>query len=110
VKVTLSALDNAAFARAAPDGELVGTVGAKVVLEDWGSDWNMLELDTPLEYLGRAHPWVLIRSRWQGHTVGGYRDTAVFILLPKGTPTVPGVRSADFDFVSWGLAHTLGAA
>jgi hypothetical protein len=106
MRVHLSDFENTAIAKAAPAEELSGTVIRRVALRDWGDDWFLLALDTPLEYHGRSYDQILIRSRLVGYELGRDKWTSVFVLvLPD--PSVldkSAVDSKDFDHVSWALA------
>ena len=89
-----------------------GSVVRRVALADWGDDWYLLHLDQPFEYAGHTHDQVLIRSRWEGHTVGAAEPTSVFILLIPHLSALdaPKPSSASFEHVAWGMAHALPAA
>lgn len=93
-------------AKAAPADGLLGTMGRRVALQDWGDNWLLLALDAPLEYHGQLYNEVLIRSRLVGSELGIDSWTSVFVLvlpdpavLNKAT-----VSSADFEHVTWATA------
>ena len=66
LRICLSGFDNTAVAKAAPAGGLTGTVVRRMALQDWGDNWFLLALDTPLGYHGKPYSQVLIRSQATG--------------------------------------------
>jgi hypothetical protein len=89
-----------------------GTVVRQIALEDWGSDWLILQLVDPFDYqLGSLHTGFravvithfLIRSRWDGCPIGA-RQTSVFLLLDPDRllETKHTFRSTDFLHICWG--------
>jgi hypothetical protein len=107
VRVRVSAFDNMSVAATAPSGGLVGDVLRKLALRDWGDDWLLVKLDKPLEYGGRTHDQIFIRSRWEGRHIGGTVPTSVFVLTwaADAAASVDGeLTSRDFDHVSWAMA------
>ncbi len=57
---------NEAFAEILPrDGTVERSVGAK-----GGAAWAVFFLDRPVDYEGRTYSHFLLRSRWQGQTIG----------------------------------------
>jgi hypothetical protein len=108
MRIHLSDFENTAIAKAAPVEGFAGTVVRSVALRDWGDDWFLLALDTPLKYHGRSYDQVLIRSRLAGYELGRDEWTSVFVLVML-YPSVldkSAVDSKDFDHVSWASAHT----
>ena len=94
-----------------------GTVARQITLEDWGSDWLVLQLHESFEYqLGslqtgfRAARIIhfLVRSRWAGHAIGA-RQTSVFLLLDAHhvLETKQQFRSTDFIHICWGIIPPL---
>jgi hypothetical protein len=90
-----------------------GTVARQITLEDWGSDWLVLQLDEPFEYqlgsldIGFRATTVthfLVRSRWASHTIGA-QQTSVFLLVDADhvLDTRHQFRSTDFIHVCWGM-------
>jgi hypothetical protein len=90
-----------------------GTVVRQVTLEDWGSDWLVLQLHEPFEYqLGSLDTGFravtithfLVRSRWAGYAIGA-QQTSVFLLLDADhvLDTKEQFRSADFLHICWGI-------
>lgn len=103
---------NDAFGRVLPPRGAAGTLTRQIALGGWGDDWYVLSLDNPIEYDGRIHAQLLIRSRWDGHSIGEKEPTSVFILLVPD-PTVLDVSAVDpatVHQVAWGMAHTLEVA
>jgi hypothetical protein len=109
VRIRLSDFENTAVASAVPSAGLCGTAVRRVALTDWGDNWLLLQLDSPLEYHGQYHERVLVRSRWQGYDVGGPDATSVFVLLIPDAAVLdrPAHTSQDFEHVSWANATTL---
>lgn len=108
MRISLAYYDqNERFAACLPRA---GTVTRRVPLKGWGDDWYLLNLDEPFEYEGRRHDQVLIRSRWEGYRVGGWKPTSVFILLiPNAAALAPPTpRPKEFHHVAWGMARTVG--
>src|SRR3982750_3729850 len=90
-----------------------GTVIRQITLEDWGSDWLVLQLPQPFEYqLGSLDTGFraatitqfLVHSRWAGHAIGG-QQTSVFLLLDadRVLDTKQQFRSTDFIHICWGI-------
>ena len=63
MRIHLSDFENTAIAEDAPSEGLSGTVVRRIALRDWGDNWLLLALDSPLKYHGESHNQVLIRSR-----------------------------------------------
>jgi hypothetical protein len=95
-----------------------GRIVRELSLSDWGSGWNLLELDEPFDYQHKvAEPYVfkllhitqlLIKSRWEGFAIGAAEPTSVFVLLIPD-PSIFGnenISSKDFIHVCWGMVHT----
>jgi hypothetical protein len=101
--------ENRSFGLALGSEGVVGTVVRQLSLTDWGDDWLLLQLQRPFSYEGRQHNQILVRSREQGHPLGGSQPTSVFTLLiiDPSVLEYPEVSSKDFDFVSWSEATTL---
>jgi hypothetical protein len=90
-----------------------GRVARQITLEDWGSDWLVLQLDEPFGYqLGSLETGFraatvthfLVRSRWPGHAIGA-QQTSVFLLLDADhvLDTKQQFRSTDFVQACWGM-------
>jgi hypothetical protein len=90
-----------------------GTAIRQITLEDWGSDWLVLQLHEAFEYqLGSLDTGFrlaqithfLVRSRWAGHAIGA-RQTSVFLLLDVDhvLDTKKQFRSMDFIHICWGI-------
>jgi len=90
-----------------------GTVVRQITLEDWGSDWLVLELHEPFEYqLGSLDTGFraarithfLVRSRWAGHAIGT-QQTSVFLLLDTdhALESKEQFHSTDFIHICWGM-------
>jgi hypothetical protein len=98
---------NEDFARFLP---VTGMVTQQLAMEGGASDWLVLKLETPIKYHKPSHQrghdviHLLIRSRWEGHSIG-CDQTSVFILLD--TEQVVGTKNsyvdADFLHVCWGM-------
>lgn len=91
---------------APPREGVVGVATRRLALRDWGEDWTLLKLETGFDYRGRHHDRLLIRSRWEGHSLNSKSETSVFILLVRD-PTALDKQlpeSADFERASWGMA------
>jgi hypothetical protein len=99
MRILLSKFDNVSIAEAAPATGLSGTVVRRIALQDWGDNWFLLALDTPLTYHGQSYDQVLIRSRWAGFEVGGGKSTSVFVLAPPSPEVLDKneVTSKDFE-------------
>jgi len=111
LRIRLSDFENTAVAEASPADGLSGTVVRRIALQDWGDNWLLLALDSPLKYHGESHNQVLIRSRLVDYELGRDKWTSVFILtLPN--PAVlekSAVNSKDFEHVTWASATLLPA-
>jgi hypothetical protein len=90
-----------------------GMVVRQITLEDWGSDWLVLQLHEPFEYqLGGLDTGFrsarithfLVRSRWAGYVIGA-QQTSVFLLLDADhvLETRQQFRSTDFTHICWGI-------
>lgn len=88
-----------------------GTVMRQLAIADWGNDWHLVALDKPFVYGSVEHKEILVRSRWQGHTLGDAEPTAVFIFLIPNPVVLrkPLPRADEFEHVAWGMATTLVA-
>jgi hypothetical protein len=107
-RVRLTDSDNSRFGSAMPPQGAAGVISKCVALEDWGDDWYLVDLDSPIMYDRVSHERVLIRSRMTGHALGDVDPTWVFVLLIPD-PAVferPLLSSSDFYHVSWCNAHT----
>lgn len=106
MRIHLSDFENTAVAEGAPAEGLSGTVVRRIALQDWGDNWFLLALDTPLEYHGRSYDQVLIRSRLVGYELGRDKWTSVFVLVLPNPAVLDrsAVDSKDFDHVSWASA------
>ena len=89
-----------------------GTVVRRVAIAELGSDWHLVELDTPFSYMNREHGQLLVRSRWAGQAVGEAEATSVFILLIPNPAALEEAlpAAAEFDHVAWGMSATLPEA
>ena len=90
-----------------------GTVTRQVDLEDWGSDWLILQLDEPFDYqLGSLETGLrgilvthlIVRSRLASYPIGE-KQTSVFVLLDPDNivHTKDHFRSTDFVQAFWGV-------
>jgi hypothetical protein len=107
-RVRLTDSDNYRFGLAMPTRGAEGVIAERVALEDWGDDWYVVELDSPLLFDNVSHERLLIRSRMLDHALGDVDPTWVFVLLIPD-PAVfqkPRLSSSDFYHVSWCNAHT----
>ena len=79
-----------------------GILTRQIALDDWGSDWLVLEFKEPLCYKGRSYSCVLIRAKWIGTPIGK-EFCPVFVLLDgEAALTKMGSwSSAEFQFESW---------
>jgi len=72
-------------------------------------DWYLVELDEPLGYDARQNTHILIRSRWQGHSLVPNQKPSVFmVLIPdmamlENTP----LDLHKFHLIAWGKAIVL---
>jgi hypothetical protein len=107
-RVRLTDSDNYRFGLAMPAHGAEGIIAKRVALEDWGDDWYVVDLDSPILFDNVSHERVLIRSRMIDHALGDVDPTWVFVLLIPD-PAVfqsPRLSSSDFYHVSWCNAHT----
>jgi hypothetical protein len=80
-----------------------GTVERFVVGGD-GQQWALFRLDEPIEYDGRRHDYLLLRSRWRGYPLGGAEQTSVFIFLVDQPDRIrEGFHAERSDLVAWGM-------
>ena len=90
-----------------------GTVVRQIALEDWGSDWLVLQLHDPLDYqLGSLDTGFrgvritefIVRSRLIGQPIGS-PWTSVFVLLDPdhALDTKQQFRSTDFIHITWAM-------
>jgi hypothetical protein len=102
--------ENQSFATYLPRA---GKVVRQIALDDWGTDWLVLQLHEPFEYqLGSldtgfrvsAITHFVVRSRLLGHPIGAQR-TSVFLLLDADhlLDTKQQFRSTDFIHISWAM-------
>jgi hypothetical protein len=102
--------DNRSFAAYLPRA---GRVVRQIALDDWGTDWLVLQLHEPFEYqLGSLDTGFrvsvithfVVRSRLLGHPIGAQR-TSVFLLLDADhvLDTKQQFRSTDFIHISWAM-------
>src|ERR1700679_3574857 len=101
MRVHLSDFENTAIAKAAPAEELSGTVIRRVALRDWGDDWFLLALDSPLEYHGRSYDQILIRSRLVGYELGRDKGTMGSLLSQPNPPVRDKWAEGARDFQLW---------
>ena len=116
--------DNDRFGSLLPrEGELV----RRVASTDGCTDWWLVRLDEPLEYeVGKiaesardetrvrtgdtlSTRYLLIRSRWKGHSIGEEEPTSVFLLLVDDLEAAQAdeVDIHQFLHVAWGMCHSL---
>lgn len=89
-------------------GELprVGSVVATPRASDSSLDWYLVLLDAPVVWEGTEHTFVLIASRWKGHSIVGAEATSVFILLvPPRHAVADGFSYKQYTHVAWGMCH-----
>ncbi len=90
-----------------------GTVVRQIALEDWGSDWLVLQLHEPFHYqLGSLDTGFrgvvirdfIIRSRLVGYPIGG-DQTSVFLLIDpdRVLSKKQEFTSRDFIHICWGM-------
>ena len=79
-------------------------VRRQLALDDWGSDWLVLDLEEPFDFETIRVEYCLVRARWYGNPIGS-EPCAVFVLFdPKGVlDSKSQWSSADFYFVAWGM-------
>ena len=99
-----------------------GSITRQIGLDDWGDDWFVFALDEPFEYQHKIEEpsrfkavqvdHFLIRSRWDGHPIGGPDQTALFILLDPENRVQQQERfsSKDFIHICWGVTPPDDAA
>ena len=83
------------------------------------SGWYLLELDQPFEYqtkVGETYQFrgttithFLIRSRSQGHALGGPEPASVFVLLVENgsVPTHGPIDVKHYFHAAWGMCRAL---
>jgi hypothetical protein len=102
--------DNTTFAAYLPRS---GTAVRQIALEDWGSDWLVLQLHDPFDYqLGSLNTGfrgiritqLIVRSRCVGRPIGP-QPTSVFVLLDPDhlLDAKQRFRSADFIHITWAM-------
>jgi hypothetical protein len=90
-----------------------GTVVRQITLDDWGTDWVVLQLHEPFDYqLGSletgfraAHiTHFVVRSRRHGHPIGP-QQTSVFLLVDANCALEKKQHycKADFIHICWGI-------
>ena len=81
----------------------------RVIAETGVDDWYLVDLRQPVSWDQREYSSLLIRSRWQGHALGGGEPTSVFILLVADANNVPSgpIDPHQFIHVAWGMASRL---
>jgi len=83
-----------------------GVLNRQLALQDWGSDWLVLDFEEPFEYAGVQIAYCLIRARWQGTPIGSGFCSAFVLMDRDGALAAQDQwRSADFQFVSWGFVR-----
>jgi hypothetical protein len=69
------------------------------------NDWYLVELGTPVVYEGHKYSHLVIRSRWDGRTIGGEQATAVFIVLVPDADSLTDPFEMDrTQYIAWGIA------
>jgi hypothetical protein len=108
LRIRLFDFENSAVAEAAPAEGLSGTVVRRLALQDWGSDWLQLALDTPLEYHGQPYSQVLVRSRLVNYELGRDKWASVFVLVLPNPAVLDKsvVDSKHFEHITWSSAST----
>jgi hypothetical protein len=107
---TVSDADNSTFAAYLPR---TGTAVRQIALEEWGSDWLVLQLHKPFDYQlgsldtgfrGVRITQFILRSRLVGQPIGS-EWTSVFVLLDPDhlLDTKLHFRSTDFIHVTWAM-------
>jgi hypothetical protein len=85
----------------------LGTIDRQVTARG-GPFWVLFCLDEPIFYKGSTYGYLLLRSRWQGHEIGGPAPTSVFILLvPQVAEVQAGFRIRKSEHVAWGMVHMI---
>lgn len=86
-----------------------GTLTRQIALDDWGTDWLVLEINEPILYDNYSHEYLIIRARWAGVPIGS-DFCPVFVLLDqdKILDQRTSYASSQFQFESWGKVVLVG--
>jgi hypothetical protein len=92
-----------------------GETKRSFVSDEGTPGWFLFELDEPFDYqlkVGKAFRFrevavthFLLRSRWDGHDLGGPEPTSVFILLVENgaLPLKEPLHVQDYVHIAWGM-------
>ena len=99
-------------------GTVVGTITRRVIVEGKRTIWSLflsrdhvvwylLEIDHPLEYLGKTRRRFLIRSRWRGSEVGAAEPVSAFLADDISEEVARGKTIGSNDLLAWVTATTV---
>ena len=71
------------------------------------NDWYLIELEKPFEYENKINEQILVRSRWQNHTLHDKTSVNVLLIPDPGLLKNNPIIFEDFEHVVWAETEIL---